>query len=221
MIRQYIRKILKESMVNQLAQDYAIIQAKGDVDGEERWAIILWNVSEAKQYFEDTIYDSNNNEEDIVYSIYDPGFIKGRLFASKPGYSCGLNATVQLRNGIFHNVPSATQCQDKCAHRTLCRSWEYNNSVCALYSTNPSCGDANEACYIHVNILESIDLATLACGFLKSWHVSDTKMKTSNPNTQRLLANSSSAVLLFLNAVVTCIPAITTIPTVLTAAKAL
>jgi hypothetical protein len=27
----------------------------------------------------------------------------------------------------------------------------------------------------------------------QSWHVSDTKMKTSNPNTQRLLANSSSA----------------------------
>ena len=93
MIRQYIRKILKESMVNQLAQDYAIIQAKGDVDGEERWAIILWNVSEAKQYFEDTIYDSESEyyeidpeddespdvDENVMWAIYESAYAAMRL----------------------------------------------------------------------------------------------------------------------------------------------
>ena len=92
-LRKYIRNILKESMVSQLTQDFAIIQAKGDIDGEERWAVVLWNVAEAKQYFEDLIYDSEDEyynvdpeddespdiDEHVMWPIYEAAYAAIRL----------------------------------------------------------------------------------------------------------------------------------------------
>lgn len=105
-------------MVSNLTNDYAIIQAKGDVDGEERWALVLWNVSEAKQYFEDSIYDSESGyynvepeddespdvDEHVMWSIYEAAYAAMRLRAADSKVGEENDRTSQPTTGPCHGA---------------------------------------------------------------------------------------------------------------------
>jgi hypothetical protein len=68
-LRNYVRTIIKESVLSSLSERFGILSVKGERgNGEDIWAVVLYDFEQAKEEFDEIISDRVIEEGDEVYS---------------------------------------------------------------------------------------------------------------------------------------------------------
>ena len=72
----------------------------------------------------------------------------------------------------FFSIWSKELCARKCESRRACKSWQYNNTVCQLFSQAAKCPIGSTTCWLYYEVQTHDKRSNgITCGTLKSWSV--------------------------------------------------